>query len=214
MADVAQLLDEELLRGAPGLALFQPGTILPVEELLDAMPGISWSRKVRELAELEGGPSRSSAAYKNARRRIERQVPSPARKARGAKASSPSKASKRRNLKTQLRLRTRELEASEFIAELRLHGAKMAIEGYYSATDRPHRFPPHGWVHISQRQMRHVLRLWAAGDRGTAADVLMGEFAEQYALAMEPELVERLELRVADGIEEWGELPRLKASLR
>src|SRR5580700_4807732 len=101
MADVGDLLEAEILRGAPGLNLFQPGILMTPDELLNALPGADWSAKVRELAELDAGTIKRGARYKNSYARIRRQSPSPARRAKGAKAARPSKKSQKRNLKTQ-----------------------------------------------------------------------------------------------------------------
>jgi hypothetical protein len=183
----ADLLDGEILRGAPGLNLFKPGVVLSPDELLDAMPGAEWGRKVRELTELETG-TQKGAAYKNAYARLRLQSPSPARRAKGARARGQSKASRKRSLKTQLKLRAKELEASEYLAELRLHGGEVRMLVRISADEF---WAPRGGgtIHIPQRAMRRILREWADGEKQLAADDLTYEFESRYPLP-DPEILE------------------------
>lgn len=188
MADVADLLDQEILRGAPGLNLFPPGVILSPGELLDAMPGADWSAQVRELAELEAGGKRGGTAYKNAYARIRRQNPSPARRAKGAKAAKASKKSRATNRKTQLKLREKELEADEYLAALRLHGGEVKMRVRISADEF---WAPRGdgTIHIPQRAMRTIIRNWAAGEKDLAAEELLYEFESRYPLP-DPEILQ------------------------
>jgi hypothetical protein len=188
MADLGDLLEEEILRGAPVFRSLDPTVLLSPGELLDAMPGVGWSRKMRELTELEAGSNRGGAAYKNASARLRRQNPSPARKARGAKASKASRQSRRRNLKTQLELRGKELEAHEYLVELRLHGGEVR---YYVRISADEFWAPRGegTIHIPQRAMRTILRTWADGEKELAGEELLYEFEARYPLP-DPEILD------------------------
>jgi hypothetical protein len=192
MADIGDLLDGEILRGAPTLdtSIFR-GTLSP-GELFDAMPGASWAAKVREWAELEAGPDRGRKAYKNSYARIRRQHPSPARRAKGAKALRPSKKSQQRNTQTQRKLRARRLEADGYLAALRLHGGELGLLVRISADEF---WAPRGGgsIHIRQRAMRTVLRTWADGEQELAAEELLYEFERAYPLPSPEVLDMRLE---------------------
>jgi hypothetical protein len=191
MADIGDLLEGEILRGAPGLGLFQPGIILSPSELFNAIPGAEWGAKVRALAELEVG-SRRGNAYKNAYARIRRQNPSPARQARGAHPLKASNKSRRNNLKTQHKLRAKELEADEYLAGLRLHGGEMRLLVRISADEF---WAPRGGstIHIRQHPMRTIIRMWAAGEKERAGEELLAEFERDYPLPAPETLDLRLE---------------------
>lgn len=180
MADVADLLDRELRRGA--------SEVEPENVELD-LKKLS-TEQISQLAELLSGVSvRSSTPYRSARRQLERW----------------RKGGIKLTLRSQERLNRAHAQATKRIKDFRAHGAEMRVKVSWYGERRPEWLPPGRWIHIRRMVTLDVIREWAAGTRRAlerAGRILFREFLEQYEV---PNLndwmqnVEIIDLRLEPG---------------
>lgn len=158
MADIADLLDRELRRGA--------SEVEPENVELD-LKKLS-TEQISQLAELLSGVNvRSSTPYRSARRQLERW----------------RKGGIKLTLRSQERLSLAHAQATQRIKDFRKHGAEMRVKVSWYGSRRPEWLPPGRWLHIRRPVMLTVIENWAHGTRRKlerAARTLWKEFLEQY----------------------------------
>jgi hypothetical protein len=193
-----ELLDAELTRGLSPDVDWQASILDPLELVT---PGLPRGKAITELAELlSDNAPKGSKEYKAARRAAERWSPTKGQKPMIPRASS------------QARLRAARRQVDQRIASLRLHGGEMqvAVLWYSGGKGRKtEHLPPRRRVHIRQRQMREVIRLWADGEHDRAGELLFAEFLGQYGIAnagdwMRDAEVLDINLETADQAEDRG----------
>lgn len=182
MADVAALVERELSAGERRRA----------SSIADLwQPGLSRRENLSAVARTLSGSS-SGAAYRNARKAAARWFPVDGV---GAHASA----------RYERLLSRRQSEGSERLRSFRAHGCWMKLRVAWYARRKPEWLPPHRWIHIRQSELRQVIYLWEDGEAGTAAELLVHEFYEQYAIGEANILdwerdVTVLDMRLEEGI--------------
>lgn len=156
MADIGELLDQQLSRGA--FELDTNETVLDLAQL--------GREQISELAEAMSGVGRagSPTAYRSARRQLERW----------------RKGGVTPTVRSRDRLRGAKRHANARLRAFRARGGNMRLQVSWYGSRRPEWLPPQRWVHIRRPIMQQVIRKWASGDSESAAKTLLTEFYERY----------------------------------